>query len=599
MGLLTPVWNYVDALVPLTARQDALATARYRAFISPRLFGCLASLAGLPVYVAIRGVPTAPEFGVFVWLTIPVLVVYYLARTGRYEAAHILSSLSLTGAVTLVALFSGGLTSFACAWLMIVPLESAVTGSRRLVFAAVAAVLTAVAGLLLLDITGLLPAAAANERVLGAFGLVSACLYGAGLALAAESLSRAGSLLLDEEKCRYRMLARDMSDVILCYGRNGAVLFASPPAEMLFGAPVSGLTGHGLLDRVHVADRPAYLTALADSAALAEERSLEFRIRQDAGAGGPGRYIWVEMMCRPQDGASDSARSNRDVIAVLRDISERKSQEQSLEGARSRSERAGAAKSQLIATMSHELRTPLNAIIGFSEIMMNNAQNSDARTLEYARLINMSGHHLLAVANGVLDVSRLETGNFTVAPESFSPGPAIENCADMLALKAREAGVEIKLRLGRGLPDVTADRRAFNQILINLVSNAIKFNRQGGDVAITAQCEGAQLLLSVEDTGIGIVESDLLRLGEPFFQASSSYDRHYEGSGLGLSIVRGLLELHGGVMEISSRFGEGTRVKIRLPLDCAATAAREQAGPDANISRLIQSTAKNWMKKSA
>jgi len=193
----------------------------------------------------------------------------------------------------------------------------------------------------------------------------------------------------------------------------------------------------------------------------------------------------------------------------------------------------------------------------------------------------------------------LETGNFAVTPESFPPGPVIENCADMLALKARDAGVEIKLRLGRGLPDVTADRRAFNQILINLVSNAIKFNRHGGEVVVTAQCDGVQLLLSVEDTGLGIAESDLQRLGEPFFQASSSYDRHYEGSGLGLSIVRGLLELHGGVMDISSRFGEGTRVKIRLPLDCAMTKAGEQPGPAGNISRLVQPAVKNWMKKSA
>ena len=160
--------------------------------------------------------------------------------------------------------------------------------------------------------------------------------------------------------------------------------------------------------------------------------------------------------------------------------------------------------------MSHELRTPLNAIIGFSDMLTERELMFDAaRRKEYARLINDSGRHLLSVVNGILDMSKMETGNFEIVPEPFAPAPAIVSCCDLLALKAREAGVEIKTRIAPGLPELTADRRAFNQILINLISNAVKFTPRGGRVTVAAQCEGAKLALTVEDTGVGIGEDDL------------------------------------------------------------------------------------------
>ena len=218
--------------------------------------------------------------------------------------------------------------------------------------------------------------------------------------------------------------------------------------------------------------------------------------------------------------------------------------------------------------MSHELRTPLNAIIGFSEMLTNETLTFDAaRKLEYARLINESGRHLLSVVNGILDMSKMETGNFEITPEPFEPAPPILSCCDLLALKAREAGVEIRTRVSADLPEIVADRRALNQILINLISNAIKFTPRGGSVTVGAMREGDRLAISVEDTGVGIGEDDLQRVGEAFFQARASYDRRHDGSGLGLSIVKGLVRLHGGDMEIRSRLGAGTKVTVRLPLD--------------------------------
>jgi len=562
VSFLTPIWSYVDALVHPAAQQDALTAARHRAFIAPRLLGCLAALASFPVYIAIRGVPSALEVGVFSWLAAPILIVYFLSHTGRYESAHALSAMALTVLATLVAIWTGGITSFAAIWLVVVPLEAALSASRRIVASAAAFALASAGLLLLLDTGGLLPRpliGPEQQGTLAALGVISATLYATGLGFGAELLARLSATLLSAEQDRYRLLTHAMTDVIVVHNRNGSVLSASRAAEPMIGAQANELLGNGLFDRVHVVDRPAYLAMLADTASLYEERSLELRIRCST-----GQFIWTEMRCFPRE----SVAGDRDIVAVFREISERKMQERAIEIARSESERAGAAKIQFIATMSHELRTPLNAIIGFSDMLTNESLDFDPqRKLEYAKLINDSGRHLLSVVNGILDVSKIENGNFEITPEPFSPAPAIESCADLLALKALEAGVELTTRVADDLPEVAADRRAFNQILINLISNAIKFTPRGGRITVSALCDGRKLALAVADTGVGIVESDLPRLGEAFFQGRISCDRRQDGTGLGLSIVKGLVRLHGGEVEIKSRLGEGTRVTVRLPLE--------------------------------
>jgi cell cycle sensor histidine kinase DivJ len=558
------------------AQQDALTAARHRAFIAQRLFGSFAALAAFPVYLAFRGVPSALELAVFGWLVAPIAIAYFLSRTGRYEAAHVLSSLTFAGLAAGIAWCTGGIASFTAIWLVVVPLEASFSASRRVVALASLFALAAASLLLALNALGLQPTAVVNVHgMLAALGVMSAVLYAAGLAFGAEQLTRTGAGLLNAEEERYRLLARNMTDVITRHGRNGDVLFASPAADPLFGVRAGELAGHGLFDRVHVADRPAFLTALADAAALGEDRSVEFRIRRDSNADHQGsHFAWIEMRCRPLDNAT----GNREVVAVLRDVTERKVQERALEIARTESERINNAKGRFLATMSHELRTPLNAIIGFSDMLADDQLVLDpARKSEYAKLINESGRHLLSVVNGILDMSKMENGNFEITLEPFAPGQAIRSCCDILVLKAQEAGVELKTRIAADLPEVVADRRAVNQILINLVSNAIKFTPRGGRVSVSALCDGPKLVVAVEDTGIGIGEADLPRLGEAFFQARASYDRRHDGTGLGLSIVKGLVRLHGGDMDIRSRLGQGTRVTVRLPVDCEG--ARRAAEP--------------------
>ncbi|RDV02176.1 sensor histidine kinase [Undibacter mobilis] len=603
MSLLTPLWQYVDALVYPAARQDALTAARHRAFIAPRLIGSFVALASFPVFIAFRGVPSALELGVFAWLVAPILIAYFLSRTGRYEAAHVLSSLALTGLVTAVALFNGGIASFAAIWLVVVPLEASLSASRRVVALASIFALSAAGLMLLANAYNLLPpaASASEPGALAALGVVSAALYATGLALGAEQLARTSVWLRYAEEDRYRLLARNMTDVIARHDRNGAVLFISPAAETLFGTPSGALIGHGLFDHVHVADRPAFLTALADASAHGDDRSVEFRIRRGGDVNQGTRFIWVEMRCRPLDEANETPAAEREVVAVMRDISERKVHEQAMEMARAEQERASLSKSRFLATMSHELRTPLNAIIGFSEMLTRqDLVVQPERQIEYARLINESGHHLLSVVNGILDMSKMETGNFEITPEPFAPAPVVTGCCDLLALKARDAGVEIRAKLAVDLPEIVGDRRAFNQILINLVSNAIKFTPRGGSVTISAQRDGTNIAVAVEDTGVGIGEADLPRLGEAFFQARGTYDRRHDGTGLGLSIVKGLVKLHNGDIEIRSRLGEGTRVTVRLPIDCEGH--RTPADPIRLVTERagdLATAAKVLVKKSA
>ncbi|MGA8610451.1 MAG: PAS domain-containing sensor histidine kinase [Xanthobacteraceae bacterium] len=584
VGVFAPIRDYVETLVHPTAQQDALTAARHRAFIAPRLLGSVVALASFPLYLIARGTPSAIELLVFAWLIAPILTAYFLSRTGRYESAHVLSSLALTGLITMVASVTGGIGSFAAIWLVVVPLEAALSASRRVVATASTLALAAAGLLVFLRSEHMLPTTGDPEAALAALGIVSAALYATGLALGAEALARTSFWLLYAEEDRYRLLAHNMTDVITRHGRDGAVLFVSPAAEQLFGLPAGALLNHGLFDLVHVADRPGYLTALGDAAALGDSRSVEFRVRRDsvdAAGHATAQYVWIEMRCRPlqQATAETADEYRREVVAVLRDVSARKQQQHALEEARAEADRANVRKSRFLATMSHELRTPLNAVIGFSEMLMKEEVLAldQKRRNEYAALINDSGRHLLGVVNGILDMSKIETDNFEITAEPLAPAQVIAHCCELVALPASEAGVLLETSVGGDLPEMIADRRALSQILLNLLSNAIRFSNRGGKVVVGAHPEAGVVIFTVEDNGVGMSDEDLRRIGEPYFQARASYDRRHGGTGLGLSIVKGLVRLHGGELSIRSRVGEGTRVSVRLPLDCEQVRAASKA----------------------
>ncbi len=230
-------------------------------------------------------------------------------------------------------------------------------------------------------------------------------------------------------------------------------------------------------------------------------------------------------------------------------------------------EKANTAKSEFLANMSHELRTPLNAIIGFSEIMTSGAfgKLGSAKYEEYCRDICDSGQYLLDVINDILEMSRIESGHHRLRIEDVDFDATVLEALRVITPLSEEKGLALRAEAATGIV-ARADRRAIKQILINLVSNAVKFTPPGGRVAVRLRQVGGAINIYVEDTGIGISRDALSKIGRPFEQVENQFTKTHRGSGLGLAIARSLVEMHGGAMRIRSTVGSGTVVLVRMPL---------------------------------
>jgi cell cycle sensor histidine kinase DivJ len=367
--------------------------------------------------------------------------------------------------------------------------------------------------------------------------------------------------------------------VALRFGPTGEVADASPQARPIIGVAPELLLGDGLFDRIHVADRVRYLCALAELRHGPGRQRVDLRLRSPADRNGPGAYrpFLLEMM-RDED-------CGETILAVLRSNEEVAGLRESLAAAKETAENVSITRNRTLAAVSHELRTPLNAIIGFSDMLLCEMFGSfrDPRQKEYVGLIGESGRHLLAVVNSMLDITRLESGTYATNPERFRFGDAVDMCVSMLGSAAAARQVDICTEFGPEPGEIKADRHAVQQMLINLVSNAIKFTPEGGHVTIAARRAGPRLVFRVSDTGIGIGADDLALIGEPFVQVHNDYTRRFEGAGLGLSLVKGLVSLHDGTMQIESEPGHGTTVTISLPVDGPA---QEEANLTEPIVRL-------------
>ncbi|MCO5092594.1 HAMP domain-containing sensor histidine kinase [Bosea sp. (in: a-proteobacteria)] len=238
--------------------------------------------------------------------------------------------------------------------------------------------------------------------------------------------------------------------------------------------------------------------------------------------------------------------------------------------ARRKAEEANLAKSRFLATMSHELRTPLNAILGFSEVMKNEifGEHANAAYKEYSSDIHGSGQHLLDLINEILDLSRIEAGKYELNEEALSLPSIVEDCQHMLALRAKAKGQGIRTLAEPDLPRVWGDERAIRQAVLNVLANAIKFTPQGGEITIKVgwTATGGQYV-SVSDTGPGIPENEIPIVMQSFGRGSLAIKTAEQGSGLGLPIVKGLIDLHGGGFQLKSRPRDGTEVTITLPAE--------------------------------
>ena len=350
-------------------------------------------------------------------------------------------------------------------------------------------------------------------------------------------------------------------DVQFSLDSDGMVSSVDPSSAKLLGVQPKMLEGTALIDRVHVADRVQYLSLLADLRAGSASRKIDVRLRSVENGDTIFRAYRLEGVAIAH-AITLIGRSLEGEQKLLDEIATLKAELES--------ERIG--KGRLLAAVSHELRTPLNSIIGFSDMLSHEmgGKLANEKQREYAGLIHQSGHYLLELVNAVLDNSRLETGNYSIEPQSFAFREAAEMCTAVMLPQAEKKGIAFCHRVGTGIGELVADRRAIQQILLNLAGNAVKFTQSGGCVTIDAtrvMAEGRPMLeISVSDTGIGIEPEDMQRIGTPFVRADNNYTRAQEGSGLGLSVVKGLVELHQGTMQLKSCPGEGTIVTIRLPV---------------------------------
>ncbi|HET7335575.1 MAG TPA: PAS domain-containing sensor histidine kinase [Rhizomicrobium sp.] len=357
----------------------------------------------------------------------------------------------------------------------------------------------------------------------------------------------------------YRVMATQASDIIMLHEPDGRIIFASDALERVLKRKPSEIENEKFLSLAHPDDKDI-VTKLTAMPKPGETITATYRTLH-----ADGHYVWVESTSRaiydPQTGECQN------IIGVTRDITERKTQELAMKAAQDRAEEANRAKSSFLANMSHELRTPLNAIIGFADIMRAEMFGAlgNIRYREYAHLVYDSGQLLLDLITDVLDMAKIEAGKLELNFEPIDLSETMKDAARMLQSRTEQAGVTLTANLPVAPISLVADRRALKQILLNLLSNAAKFTLRGGEITLNAQTIDGKVMLSVCDTGIGISQEDLPRLGRPFEQAISRPELSKGGTGLGLSLVRALTEKHGGHMRIESEEGVGTRVYVTLP----------------------------------
>lgn len=339
----------------------------------------------------------------------------------------------------------------------------------------------------------------------------------------------------------------------------------------IFGVAIDEFipTFESVNDLLHKRDLGRLMQAFQRAIIEKNNYEMEFRVmRSDSKM----RYVRCQGKCEMDDEGEVTA-----LFGVMQDITQRTLYEDELREAKENAERAYAAKSQFLANMSHELRTPLNAIIGFSEMMQRQLLGpiGTEKYLDYIAGIRESGEHLLDLISDILDMSKIEAGKYDPDIEELNAAKIIRLAIHMMEGRAQESKIKLKIDIDNENLHIFADRRAIMQVLLNLLSNALKFTEASGTVSVICRGQEDSIKIMVRDNGIGIPANKLQYIMRPFEQAAHSYSRDHEGTGLGLSITKDLVELHGGKIEIDSTVNVGTTVTIQLPYDARCYLRKE------------------------
>ncbi|MEQ8967361.1 MAG: CHASE domain-containing protein [Azospirillaceae bacterium] len=384
------------------------------------------------------------------------------------------------------------------------------------------------------------------------------------------ALRRANAALREGEQ-RFRSLFDNMRDIIFCRGAEGGGRFGyDTEGTYIYGRDARAISGAVDGDRIdldlwyrsiHADDRAAYEQAERRRKAEGRDFTLEYRLHHPE----TGELRWIrETAWLVAD--TESGRTFFDSYII--DVTEERRLQEQLRQAKTQAEEANRAKSEFLANMSHEIRTPLNAILGFSEAMKLGIFGSlgNDRYGEYAEHIYASAEHLLSLINDLLDLSKVEAGKLELDAEPIDLTDAIAEALRLVAPRAQAEEVDLHQAVPRALPRLLADRRIVRQVLLNLLTNSVKFTPSGGRVRVSAgMTHDGALWIAVGDTGVGIAERDIPKVLEPFGQAAYNRGSNERGTGLGLPLARSLVEAHDGTLSLTSQVGRGTIVTVTFP----------------------------------
>ncbi len=418
-------------------------------FISVQAGKALVGAVLSAAFLALVGKPDTAEIVAMLWLVAPGALALAAFTKAPLEILETASLVLFAGVVGYLAAITGGLASPLIVWLALVPAEAALAGGKTQVLRASIAAALSLGGVAALQATGTLPHShlALPLWEIYAVSIFAAIVQAGIVAAAAQNRQKQADRAAAEGAAMYRFLADNAMDLITRHTADGRIRFASPASQNLLGRAPEKLVGLAPTALVHASDLAVLQAAFVQASYFGKAASAEVRLKR-----ADGSHVWCEMRCRPGEGAAD-------IVAVTRDISERKAHEHELIGARDAAEEANRAKSRFLANMSHELRTPLNAIIGFSEVMNHQMFGpvGSARYLEYAGLIHESGGHLLELINGILDMSKIEAGKFALTEELFDLEDTAAQALRFVRLQAERKGVALKLNLSPACHRIFAD----------------------------------------------------------------------------------------------------------------------------------------------
>jgi PAS domain S-box-containing protein len=388
---------------------------------------------------------------------------------------------------------------------------------------------------------------------------------------------RADEALRESEERFRAIIEATPVPLVISRREDGTMLYANPKVATTLGLPADQVVGRSMAEFYFDPSRREALIGRLGRDGFVRDFELELT-REDG-----GNISTIHSL------QAISYKGEPAILGAFYDITERKQAEAALleanEGlarqrreleqltrdlmaARDQADFANRTKSEFLANMSHELRTPLNAVIGFSTItgdaMFGPVGNP--KYVEYANDINDSGKHLLELINDILDLSKIEAGKLELHEQDVDVARAVEACLTVVKERAQEANLRLDTDFAEGLPPLWADLLKLKQILINLLSNAVKFTPSGGAVGVRAFVEpGGGFTIEVSDTGVGIAAADIDEVMKPFTQVDGGLARRHQGTGLGLPMVKGLVEVHEGTIEIESEVGVGTTARVRFP----------------------------------